>query len=118
TLPASLDDRATVARMMGLADEAGLLAELDARRVFVAQQFDAIFAEKSSGAEPVDPGASVTDPDNRDAIADRLASLGFDQPGPGADRLIATWQAPRLQTLPEASRNRLVALVNAALPQI
>jgi glutamate-ammonia-ligase adenylyltransferase len=124
TLPASPDDRATVARMMGLADEAALLAELDARRSFVAQQFDAIFAEKGkagqagAGAEPVDPGASVHDPDNRDAIADRLASLGFDDPQQAADRLVATWQAPRLQTLPEASRNRLVALVNAALPQI
>jgi glutamate-ammonia-ligase adenylyltransferase len=124
TLPASLDDRATVARMMGLAHETALLAELDARRSFVAQQFDAIFAEKNkagktgASAEPVDPGASVHDPDNRDAIADRLASLGFDDPQQAADRLVATWQAPRLQTLPEASRNRLVALVNAALPQI
>jgi len=121
TLPAAPEDRAAVARMMGVADEAALLTELDARRVFVAQQFDAIFADKSAGAETnnaVDPGASLTDPDNRDAIADRLASLGFDDPGAGADRLVATWQAPRLQTLPEASRNRLVALVNAALPQI
>jgi glutamate-ammonia-ligase adenylyltransferase len=121
TLPAAPEDRATVARMMGFADEAALLAQLEARRVFVAQQFDAIFADKSAGMDhnnTVDPGASLTDPDNRDAIADRLASLGFDDPGAGADRLVATWQAPRLQTLPEASRNRLVALVNAALPQI
>lgn len=117
TLPASPDDRATVARMMDLPDEAALLAELDARRGFVALQFDAIFADKGN-AEPVDPGASVHDPDNRDAIADRLAGLGFDDAATAADRLIATWQAPRLQTLPEASRNRLVALVNAALPQI
>ncbi|HEX8789287.1 MAG TPA: bifunctional [glutamate--ammonia ligase]-adenylyl-L-tyrosine phosphorylase/[glutamate--ammonia-ligase] adenylyltransferase, partial [Telluria sp.] len=117
TLPASPDDRATVARMMDLPDEAALLAELDARRAFVALQFDAIFADKGN-AEPVDPGASVHDPDNRDAIADRLAGLGFDDAATAADRLIATWQAPRLQTLPEASRNRLVALVNAALPQI
>jgi glutamate-ammonia-ligase adenylyltransferase len=124
TLPASPEDRAAVARMMGLADETALLAELDARRSFVALQFDAIFAEKGkagrtgASAEPVDPGASVHDPDNRDAIADRLASLGFDDPQGASDRLVATWQAPRLQTLPEASRNRLVALVNAALPQI
>jgi glutamate-ammonia-ligase adenylyltransferase len=117
TMPASNEDRATVARMMGLPDETALLAELDARRVFVAQQFDAIFADKG-GTEPVDPGASAHDPDNRDAIADRLAGLGFDDPQAAADRLVATWQAPRLQTLPEASRTRLGALVNAALPQI
>ncbi|MDB5753654.1 MAG: bifunctional [glutamate--ammonia ligase]-adenylyl-L-tyrosine, partial [Massilia sp.] len=33
-------------------------------------------------------------------------------------RLMATWQAPRLQQLPEASRTRLLALLNAALPLI
>jgi len=120
TLPASLEDRAAVARMMGLQDEAELLARLGEWRTFVAAQFDEIFADKgaSAPADPVDPGASVSDPDNRDAIADRLHSLGFDDPQAAADRLVATWQAPRLQTLPEASRNRLVALVNAALPQI
>ncbi len=122
TLPVSPEDRQTVARMMGLADEAALLVHLDAWRTFVAAQFDAIFADKSAGADNVDPGASIidatSDADNRGAIADRLASLGFDEPKAAAERLVATWQAPRLQTLPEASRNRLLALVNAALPQI
>jgi glutamate-ammonia-ligase adenylyltransferase len=118
TMPVSPDDRHTVARMMGMADEAALLARLDAWRAFVAAQFDAIFADKAAGADPVDPDASLSDPDNRDAIADRLAALGFDDPQAGANRLVATWQAPRLQTLPEASRQRLVALVNTALTQI
>src|SRR5437763_6197637 len=61
TLPAAPEDRATVARMMGLPDEAALLTELDARRAFVAVQFDAIFAEKckTGGADPHDPGAWV-----------------------------------------------------------
>ena len=118
TMPVSPDDRRTVARMMGMADEAALLARLDAWRAFVAAQFDAIFADKAAGADPVDPDASLSDPDNRDAIADRLAALGFDDPQAGANRLVATWQAPRLQTLPEASRHRLLALVNTALTQI
>jgi len=122
TLPVSAEDRLTVARMMDLPDEAALLSSLDAWRTFVAAQFDAIFAQKGQeGADAVDPEASglaMNDPDNRDAIADRLASLGFDQPKSAAERLVATWQAPRLQTLPEASRTRLLALVNAALPQI
>jgi glutamate-ammonia-ligase adenylyltransferase len=60
----------------------------------------------------------MSDADNHDAIAQQLASLGFDDPQGAATRLVATWQAPRLQTLPEASRNRLAALVNTALPQI
>jgi glutamate-ammonia-ligase adenylyltransferase len=118
TMPVAPEDRLTVARMMGMADEAALLARLDGWRTFVAAQFDAIFADKAAGAEPVDPDALLTDPDNRDAIADRLASLGFDDPQAAASRLVATWQAPRLQTLPEASRHRLVALVNTALTQI
>jgi glutamate-ammonia-ligase adenylyltransferase len=118
TLPAAPADRATIARMTGLADETELLVRLDAWRTFVAAQFDAIFADKAAGAEPVDPDASLSDPDNRDAITDRLASLGFDDPQAAASRLLATWQAPRLQTLPEASRQRLVALVNTALTQI
>jgi len=118
TMPVAPEDRLTVARMMGMADEAALLARLDAWRAFVAAQFDAIFADKAAGAEPVDPDALLTDPDNRDAIADRLASLGFDDAQAAATRLVATWQAPRLQTLPEASRHRLVALVNTALTQI
>jgi glutamate-ammonia-ligase adenylyltransferase len=118
TMPVSPEDKHTVARMMGMADEAELLARLDAWRVFVAAQFDAIFADKAAGAEPVDPDAMLNDPENRDAIADRLASLGFDDPQAGANRLLATWQAPKLQTLPEASRHRLVALVNTALAQI
>jgi len=124
TLPALPEDRATVARMMGLADEAALLARLDAWRAFVAAQFDEIFADKSAGtgADPADADGAITDalgdPDNREAIVDRLASLGFEDPKAAAERLVATWQAPRLQSLPEASRNRLVALINAALVQI
>jgi glutamate-ammonia-ligase adenylyltransferase len=119
TLPASLDDRLAVARMMGLADEAALLARLDEQRVFVAAQFDAIFADKAADkGEHVDTAASMSDPENAEAIAHQLASLGFDRPQEAATRLVATWQAPRLQTLPEASRNKLAALVNTALAQI
>ncbi len=120
TLPASPEDRLAVARMMGLPDEAALLARLDEQRAFVAAQFDAIFADK--GAEQAAPAASVSpslnDPENTDAIAQQLAGLGFDRPQEAAARLVATWQAPRLQTLPEASRNKLASLVDTALAQI
>jgi glutamate-ammonia-ligase adenylyltransferase len=121
TLPASPEDRLAVARMMGLPDEATLMARMEEQRSFVAAQFDAIFADKASdkgAAETVDPAASMSDPDNAGAIAQQLAGLGFDDPQGAAARLVATWQAPRLQTLQEASRNRLAALVNMALPQI
>lgn len=120
TLPAAPDDRLVIARMMGMADEAQLLAALDDCRAFVASQFDAIFADKGGNGgsgDDVDPDALGGD-DSREAIAERLAALGFDDAQQAAGRLLATWQAPRLQTLPEASRARLVALVNTALPLI
>ena len=120
TIPASEADRATIAHMMGLPDAGALLAELEAHRQFVAEQFDAIFADKGGNGDEVDPVTSneCADPDNREAIEARFTSLGYDDPAAAAQRLIATWQSPRLSAMPEASRNKLVSLVNAALPQI
>jgi glutamate-ammonia-ligase adenylyltransferase len=126
TLPASDADRATVARMMGLPDSASLLARLAEERAFVAAQFDAIFSDKAGnggngdGSGNVDPQSSseLADLDRLEAIQARMAELGFDDPGTAARRLMATWQSPRVQGLPEASRTRLLALVNAALPLI
>ncbi|SFV10727.1 bifunctional [glutamate--ammonia ligase]-adenylyl-L-tyrosine phosphorylase/[glutamate--ammonia-ligase] adenylyltransferase [Pseudoduganella namucuonensis] len=122
TLPPNEADQRVVAQWMGATDVAALLAELDRHRKFVAEQFDAIFADKSGGAQDgdIDPGTSnaCADPDNREAMEARFAALGYDDPAGAAQRLVATWQAPRLQSLPEASRNRLVSLVNAALPLI
>ncbi|MDC8757261.1 bifunctional [glutamate--ammonia ligase]-adenylyl-L-tyrosine phosphorylase/[glutamate--ammonia-ligase] adenylyltransferase [Janthinobacterium fluminis] len=121
TLPANEADRLTVARMMGLPDTAALLARLEEHRAFVAGQFDAMFSDKSAAADGnAEPqaGNDCADPDNRDAIEARLVALGYSEAAAAARRLLATWQAPRLQTMPEASRNRLAALVNAALPLI
>ncbi|KQW91724.1 glutamine-synthetase adenylyltransferase [Massilia sp. Root418] len=123
TLPPNEADQLIVAQMMGLPDVATLLARIEAHRSFVAEQFDAMFAEKAqNGAQDadIDPATSneCADPDNLEAIQARFAALGYDDPAGAAQRLVATWQAPRLQSLPEASRNRLVSLVNAALPLI
>ena len=127
TLPASEADRATVARMMGLPDAPALLARLAEERHFVAGQFDAIFSDKAGNgggggksSGNVDPQSSneMADLDRQEAIQARLVELAFDDAGGAARRLMATWQSPRVQGLPEASRTRLLALVNAALPLI
>ena len=126
TLPPNEADQLVVAQMMGLPDVATLLARIEAHRKFVAEQFDAMFAEKAQNGSQngqdgdIDPATSneCADPDNLEAIQARFAALGYDDPAGAAQRLVATWQAPRLQSLPEASRNRLVSLVNAALPLI
>ncbi|WP_409269326.1 bifunctional [glutamate--ammonia ligase]-adenylyl-L-tyrosine phosphorylase/[glutamate--ammonia-ligase] adenylyltransferase [Massilia sp. BHUDP2] len=117
TLPANEEDRLTVAQMMGLPDVATLLARMEEQRTYVAAQFDAIFADK---AEPADSETTLLadDPENRDAIASRLLELGYDDPPGAAARLVATLQGPRLSSLPEASRARLLALGDAALGQI
>lgn len=118
TLPPNEDDRLLVARMMGLPDVATLLARLEEQRAFVAAQFDAIFADKAQDTPDADVQLLADDPENRDAIAARLAELGYDDPRGGAARLVATLQGPRLSSLPEASRARLLALSDAALGQI
>ena len=118
TLPANADDRLAVARMMGFEDEAALLDELDAQRAYVAQQFDAIFADKEKPDDKPDAPPLADELDNVDALAARLAALGFDDARTAASRLAATLQGPRLSSMPDASRERLLALVEAALPLV
>ncbi|MFC5475088.1 bifunctional [glutamate--ammonia ligase]-adenylyl-L-tyrosine phosphorylase/[glutamate--ammonia-ligase] adenylyltransferase [Paraherbaspirillum soli] len=124
TLPPNPDDQLIIARTMGLADVTTLLAELDQRRQLVAAQFDAIFSDKQGGASgdsDEDDGdapalCNLSDTDSSETIAASLTVLGFSDPPAAASRLLSTWQSSRLQRLPEASRSRLVALINAALP--
>lgn len=118
TLPVSDDDRLTVAQMMGCPDEATLLAHLEEQRTYVAQQFDAIFADKEAPDQDPDAPALVDDLDNLDALAERLAGLGFNDTRAAAGRLTNTLQGARLASLPDFSRVRLLALVEAALPLI
>lgn len=118
TLPANPDDRLAVAHMMGVKDEATLLDALDAQRSYVAQQFDAIFADKEKPDDKPDAPALADELDNMDALAARLAALGFDDARTAASRLAATLQGPRMSNLPDASRERLLALVDASLPLV
>jgi glutamate-ammonia-ligase adenylyltransferase len=117
TLPASEQDRAVIAQMMGLPGVAALLAELERQRAFVAARFDDMFADPAGATTP-EAAAVLGDSADREAIAAHLVSLGFDDPDGSAGRLAATLQSPRLQALPDASRARLASLVNAALPLI
>lgn len=124
TLPPNDADKLIVAQMMGFEDVPAFIAALDEQRAFVATQFDEIFNDRKSGdAHSSDTAdaeltAVLSDSDSESAIEAYLTELAFDQPSDAARRLLATWHSPRLQTLPEASRNKLVALVNASLPII
>jgi glutamate-ammonia-ligase adenylyltransferase len=125
TMPATHADRLLVAQMMGYADVPALLAELESQRAIVATQFDAIFSEKNSGnpaaGESSADSASyavLSDIDSLETVEASLAALGFEDPPNSAQRLLSTWKSPRLQTLPEPSKQKMAAVVNAALPLI
>ncbi|MGZ3254999.1 MAG: bifunctional [glutamate--ammonia ligase]-adenylyl-L-tyrosine phosphorylase/[glutamate--ammonia-ligase] adenylyltransferase, partial [Burkholderiaceae bacterium] len=130
-MPSNETDRLTVARMMGFADTATLLGELEARRTFVAAQFDEIFSDKRNGNGQTPSNGkpdntqlnpqiftALSNPDDHETIETYLTSLGIDDAPAARQRLLSTWQSSRLQSLPEISRNRFVGLVDAALPTI
>lgn len=117
TLPVNPDDLLLVAQMMGYERTEALLHELERHRRIVAAQFDAIFNDKQSGeSDNETPG--VSDTDGLEGLADALKLVGFPEADieAGAKRLHLTWQSPRMQSLPEASRNRLNTVINACLP--
>ncbi len=120
TLPVKEADRETVAHMMGLPDSSTMLAQLEQHRQFVAKCFDAIFSDKAGDIPSEDtlPDATAPNGDNPEAMISHLSQLGFEDAANLTQRLFATWKSPRLQSLPETSRNRLASLIHSALAQI
>lgn len=124
-LPPGESDRLIIARSMGFDDPAALLATIDTHRQFVASRFDVMFSDKSESASGETAHAldllgmaTASSSDQLETLVARMQGLGFAQPEQSAKRLLALWQAPRIKTLPEASRDLLAALCNAALPLI
>ena len=141
-LPASEEDRLAVAGMMGMGDTATLMATLQQHRQLVAMQFDAIFSDRQAGrgsAVDQDGGGSaigagdgakpsgndqaaltvmLCETDNLETIVARLGAVGFDAPQDAAALLMPTLQSGRMQSLPETSRRKLLALIGASLPLI
>ncbi len=122
-VPQTDAERLCVAQMMGMADSAVLLAELARHRALVATQFDSIFSDKRNGAalpgedaQAAPAPVALCESDGSDVVTARLESLGFDTPHEAAARLLLTLQSSRMQSLPEASRRKLLALLNASLP--
>jgi glutamate-ammonia-ligase adenylyltransferase len=128
-LPPGEDERRHIAGMMGYGDTASFLIELERQRQFVAEQFDAIFRDKNSSAavpgqaisgdaQPAPASIALSDSSSLNATRSRLLDMAFADAETAALRLHASLQSPRMQMLPEVSRNRLLALINAALPLI
>lgn len=124
TFPSTPEDQLSVARMMNFPNVQALSDELTEHRNRVAAQFDAIFNDKRGDQagtdEQADPRlqAVLAASDGEEAIHTHLTNLEYDEPQAATQRLLSTWRSTRMQTLPEASRQKLVSLVNQALPMI
>ncbi|MBC7404356.1 MAG: bifunctional [glutamate--ammonia ligase]-adenylyl-L-tyrosine phosphorylase/[glutamate--ammonia-ligase] adenylyltransferase [Cytophaga sp.] len=118
TFPAKEEDQHIIAQMMNCATTAELLSQLAPHRQFVAEQFDAIFKEKNEVDTNQMTTATLSDQGGDDIITANLVSLGFQDAPEAAKRLINTWQSARMQSLSEASRNKLATLINNALSKI
>jgi glutamate-ammonia-ligase adenylyltransferase len=119
-LPSSDEDRLCIAQMMGIQDIAGLKRAYDDCSQWVAAQFDAMFEERSSRAEPgtdAPPSPGLEDIDE-DALTAYLATFGFDDTQTAAQRLLTTLRSSRIRSLSESRKTQLHALIRAALPMI
>ncbi|RQR67265.1 bifunctional [glutamate--ammonia ligase]-adenylyl-L-tyrosine phosphorylase/[glutamate--ammonia-ligase] adenylyltransferase [Burkholderia sp. Bp9126] len=127
-MPVDADERAALAASLGFADYAALMAVLEGHRTYVEAQFDQIFADKASGgpgcggasaedsaAAWIWSGALAEDGADDDALAARLASLGFGDPAAVLARLRAVWRSSRYTGLAEKSRQRFDSVAQRAL---
>lgn len=121
-LPSSAEDQLIIAQMMGYADTAALLTALAEIRTWVAGQFDAIFVDKNAAPAATDDGVTMPSLElaeiSIEALSEYLASLGFDETEISAQRLLASWNSSRLQSLPVSSRDQLHMLIRAMLPMV
>ena len=124
-LPSNPADRNLVARMMGFSDTPGLLDALDRHSTFVAQQFDAIFSDKSSVSSedlPLDLHqmglAAHPESEQLLSVEAKLDLLGFEQAASAASRILALYRSSRIQTLSDIGRTRLHTAISLALPLV
>ena len=116
--PANIDDQHIVAQMMGFQDVYALNAVLIPHMQFVAEQFDAIFKDKSEQEDDALNTTNMSASDANETIITHLQSLGFQEIEEVAQRLTGLWQSSRMQALPEASQQKLASLIHSALKTI
>ena len=85
-LPAAPADRLTLARSMGCADAAGLLAELERHRAAVVRHFEAIFAETAQDHHALTALWHESAEDGR-ALAHSRSRFGMARQSRGGSRL-------------------------------
>ena len=109
-LPSSPEDQATVARSMGFADYAAMMAVLNEHRARVSTQFNGVFGESEGCAKESPAIALWADALDDDTALERLAEFGFKAPADAQQLLRALRNGSRYQQLPSSNRDRLDAL--------
>ena len=107
-LPGKAEDQDRVASAMGYASYDALVAELDDHRLNVAQQFEAVFADRQDKHHALD--ALWANPEEAGQEED-LARLGFVDGAATVGRLADIRKSARYLQLTETARNRFDALV-------
>lgn len=115
TFPANSDDADRVAQMMGCADVTQLNLQLIPHMQFVAEQFDAIFKEKTEQESESLTAPSLSDPEGLENIKQHLSQLGILEIDAIAQRLTSTWQSTKVQALSETSQQKMASVINSGL---
>jgi glutamate-ammonia-ligase adenylyltransferase len=118
TLPFKEDDQERIANMMGHSQFADLLAELEPQMHFVAEQFDAIFKDKTEGDCDTVNAENLNAIDGIDSLKEHLEQLNFHHADSASKRIINTWQSNRMRALPDANRQKMAALISSSLKLI
>lgn len=104
-LPVQDEDLRWIARTMGYEECCPFLAQLDAHREFVAQEFDKLLGGKKPPCTRCNGKSAGTAPAD---LSDLIAEL----PAPFAERIQAWCDSPRVQALRDETRARLRQLVH------
>ncbi|GAA5233867.1 bifunctional [glutamate--ammonia ligase]-adenylyl-L-tyrosine phosphorylase/[glutamate--ammonia-ligase] adenylyltransferase [Verticiella sediminum] len=116
-LPRAPEQRAALARALGLADAAEFERQLAGHRDFVEATFRDVFCITGlQGADARPGGTAEPDSAPSDERLSELARQGFGDTAPAAlDRVQRLLETPRVRSLPDSSRARLEDLLPAAL---
>ena len=109
SLPTQAEDQALVARAMGFADYAALLAQLGEYRSLVTNHFHAVFDDPNQEQHKLDDVWSAAEDDG--FCSTRLAGLGYNDAEAVAQRLAQMKKSSRYQQLSADSRARMDVLV-------
>ncbi len=116
-LPGTPEDQLRIARMMGFADYAALVAQLEHYQDEVAQQFEQTFSDKQDNQPPCAAiwHADLLDDERTESARAQLLELGYADADSVLERLRASRHSPRYRALSEVSRQRFDLLINRAL---